>query len=163
MLVVSWKISSATVFVGLLWSCSMPPTQSEKAGLQNPGSAVGQPIPQTHEVGIVPPEIVRSEEVHIRSGVKSLTVGNANGHYSLSCNTNALGCMTPTPGKNYLLFTKTTRWKLPGAKEYLTLEFLQDWTVTYNQAENIGLVPGDEGSPGELGMYWLRSWSSNSR
>ena len=32
---------------------------------------------------------------------------------------------------------------MPGATEFLTLAFVQDLTVKYNQGENIGLVPED--------------------
>ena len=108
-----------------------------------------------------PPEVVRSEDVRIENGVKMLTVGNANGHYLLICNTIADSCITPAPSKNYLLLTKTTRWRMPGARDFLTLAFVQDWTVTYKEAENIGLVPEDVGGPNELGIYWLRPWSRN--
>jgi hypothetical protein len=122
-----------------------------------------QPNPKTHDVGVIPPEVVRSEEVHIdiENGLKMVTVRNANGHYLLSCKINAEGCITPAPNKNYLLVTKTTRWKMPGAQNFLTLAEVQDWTVTYTKAENMALVPEDAGGPNELGMYCFRSWSSS--
>lgn len=160
MLAARWKLFLATLSVGLLLSCSTPSTKPSKANSQDPSSTAGQPHQQRDDVGVVPPEVVRSEEVHIGNGVKMLTVGNANGHYLLSCNTKVDSCITPAPGKNYLLLTKTTRWKMPGARDFLTLKFVQDFTVTYNEAENIGLVPEDDADPG-LGMYWLRSWRSN--
>ena len=88
-------------------------------------------------------------------------MSNENGEYHLSCNLKAAGCVTPPPGKNYLLFNQNTRWKMPGAKTFINLAFVQDWTVTYNQAENIGLVRQDNTVPGfELGIYMLDSWSA---
>jgi hypothetical protein len=42
---------------------------------------------------------------------------------------------------------------MPGAKEFLTLTGVQDWTIKYNQGENIGLVPED--AKGNLGMFLL--------
>ena len=73
--------------------------------------------------------------------MKIVTVGNAQRHYSLFCNVTAAGCITPERGKNYLLFDGKTRWKMPGAKDFIDLAFVQDWTVKYNQGENIGLIP----------------------
>ena len=102
---------------------------------------------------LVPPEVVRFENVHVDGDVKTVTVGNANGHYSLFCNVKADGCITPERGKNYLLFDANTRWKMPGAKDFITLAFVQDWTVKYNEGENIGLVPEQGG--GDLGMFLL--------
>src|SRR5262249_40191554 len=62
---------------------------------------------------VVPPEVVRFENMHIDGDVKIVTVGNANRHYSLICNIKADSCITPERGKNYLLFNKNTRWKMP--------------------------------------------------
>jgi hypothetical protein len=46
----------------------------------------------------------------------------------------------------------------PGAKDFLTLKFMQDWTVTYNQGKNIGLIAEDPSTrstgPG-IGMFIL--------
>jgi hypothetical protein len=90
---------------------------------------------------LVPPEVVRSENVRIDGDMKIRTVGNAQRHYTLFCNVKVAGCTTPERGKNYLLFDTSTRWKMPGAKDFITLAFVQDWTVKYNEGENIGLVP----------------------
>jgi hypothetical protein len=151
-----WAISA----VGLALSCCTSPTKPGKANSQSPASIVGkQPSPD--DDGIVPPEVVRSENVHIENGFKTVTVSNASGHYVLSCNIKAAGCITPTPGENYLLFNKNTRWKMPGARDFITLAFVQDWTVTYNEAENIGLVPENGGGGSGLGVYMLNSWTSN--
>jgi hypothetical protein len=113
-----------------------------------------------NEVGVVPPEIVRAENVHIENGLKTVAVSNANGRYLLSCYIEALGCMTPAPGENYFLVNKNTRWKKLGATEFTTLAVVQDWTSTYNNAENIGLVPEGGGRGSGLGVYMLESWTS---
>ena len=41
------------------------------------------------------------------------------------------------------------------AKTFITLAFVQDWTVKYNEGGNIGLVPEESGGPDKLGMYVL--------
>ena len=68
--------------------------------------------------------------------------------------------VTPAPSKDYFLFNKTTKWKFPGATGYVTLDWLQDWSIKYTNLENIALVP-DEGARTAIGMYWLVSWSKN--
>jgi len=52
---------------------------------------------------------------------------------------------------------------MPGAKDFITLAFVQDWTVSYNQGENIGLVPqeADGAGPEGMGMYTLDSWTAS--
>jgi hypothetical protein len=104
---------------------------------------------------IVPPEVVRVENVHVDDDMKTVTVGNTNRHYSLFCNVKADGCITPERGKSYLLLDKNTHWKMPGAKGFINLAWVQDWTVKYNEGENIGLVPEGGGGPNELGMFLL--------
>jgi hypothetical protein len=108
---------------------------------------------------IVPPEIVRFENVRVDGDVKTVTMGNAKGHYSLSCNVKADGCITPKPNKNYLLVNKDTRWKIPGARDFITLASVQNWTVKYNKGINIGLVPEQKGGPDKLGMFLLDTTS----
>src|SRR5262249_10265916 len=78
---------------------------------------------------------------------------NSTNHYFLFCNMKAAGCIKPEENKNYLLFNSNTRWKMPDAKDFITLAFVQDWTVKYNQGENIGLVPQD--AKGDMGMFIL--------
>jgi hypothetical protein len=95
---------------------------------------------------LIAPEIVRFEKMHIDDDTKTVTVGNANRHYLLSCSAKAAGCITPEPTKNYLLFDKNTRWRMPGATTLIDLAFVQDWTVLYKEAENIGLVPEQRGA-----------------
>jgi hypothetical protein len=107
---------------------------------------------------LTPPEIVQVEVVRADADSKFVVVGNEKGSYRLSCNLKAGGCLTPVPGRAYYVFDKSTRWKMPGATEIIGLAFVQDWTVSYKQGENIGLVPKDSGGPGELGMYMLETW-----
>jgi hypothetical protein len=104
---------------------------------------------------IVPPDIVRLENVQIEEDMKSVYVGNANNHYLLFCNTKAAGCVTPEENKNYLLFNKDTHWKMPGSTTFIDLAWLQGWTVKYGQGANVGLVPEGGGGPNELGMFIL--------
>jgi hypothetical protein len=103
--------------------------------------------------GLVPPQVVRLESMRQDSAMKVVTVGNAEKHYTLFCNVKAEGCITPERGQNYLVFDTSTRWKMPGAKDFLTLAFIQDWTVTYSGSVNIGLVA--QGSGPGLGMFIL--------
>lgn len=105
---------------------------------------------------IVPPEVVQLENVKIDGDMKMIYVGNNNKHFMLYCNVKADGCITPEPDSNYLLFDANTRWMMPGAKTYLTLSIIQDWTVKYNSGENIGLVPQGN-TKGGLGIFLLDS------
>ncbi|MGH9611528.1 MAG: hypothetical protein ACRD4P_00460 [Bryobacteraceae bacterium] len=155
------KIFLAISAVGILLSCGTSPTKPAKTNLQSPPTAEKQP--SQGDGVVVPPEVVRCKNVQIAHGVKTLTMSNTHGDYLLSCSIKAAGCTTPEPAKNYLLFNKNTRWKMPGAQPFITLAFVQNWTVTYNEAENIGLVTEDGAGPSELGMYKLDSWSSNIR
>lgn len=103
---------------------------------------------------LVPPEVVQLENVQVEGDMRTVYVGNANNHYLLYCNIKAeAGCITPEENKNYLLFNANTRWKMPGAKDFITLAFVQDWTIKYNQGENIGLVPQD--AKGDMGLFIL--------
>jgi hypothetical protein len=113
-----------------------------------------QPV-ATNEQDLVPPEVVRFENVHMNGDEKTIIVGNANRRYSLFCNIKSAGCITPVRDRNYFLFDGATRWKMPGAKVFITLAFVQDWTVTYDEGENIGLVPEQGGAPNELGLFVL--------
>jgi hypothetical protein len=109
---------------------------------------------------IIRPEVVRLENVQVEGNMKTVYVGNTSVHYALYCNLKAVGCITPGTDKNYLLFTKDTRWKMPGAKDFISLQFVQEWTVKYKEeegTENIGLVPEQGGSPDELGMFFMAS------
>ncbi len=157
-------LASLIFFVIFGASCSHAPQTSSSASpvLKTPSSAATEQSKQekgdqTDFLGTTPPETVRVESVRIVKGVKNLSIGNAQGRYALACNTNQDSCVTPIPGKDYLLFTKSTRWKKPGAKDFITLEWLQHWSGSYNDQENIGLIPADD-SGITIGIYWLRSW-----
>jgi Caspase domain len=120
-----------------------------------PPSVPAYPSTLTEDATLVPPEIVHAEDEWTDNDIKTVMAGNDSRHYLLFCNINSAGCVTPEPSKNYLLFNKNTRWKMPGATDFITLQFVQDWTVTYKQGENIGLVPEQGGGPKELGIYVL--------
>jgi S1-C subfamily serine protease len=137
-------------------------TEPLEAQTHDADSPAQQPNPQQQNAGLIPPEVVRSEGVQIESGVKTLTVGNAHQIYHLSCNATLDSCLTPTPDKDYLVFLKTTRWQMPRAKVPLTLKFLQDWSVAYNNQENIALFPADTDTDSSFGMYVLLSVASAS-
>ena len=46
----------------------------------------------------------------------------------------------------YLLFRANTKWVVKGAKAPVTMDlaFVQDFTVSYNDSENIGLLPTED-------------------
>jgi hypothetical protein len=44
-----------------------------------------------------------------------------------------------------------------------SLQWIQDWTVKYNQSENIALMPVEGGAPEEIGVYGLSSWKAVER
>jgi hypothetical protein len=153
-----WKLLLALLTVSAV-SCSSSPPKAASANAQvkaAPSPTVVQPNPNE---GLTPPEVVRSEEVRIEHILKYVTVGNAQGHYHLSCNAKLDSCITPVPGKDYFVFSKTTRWQFPGATKVATLKFFQDFSVTYNDQENVALVPSD----GPFGMYTLDSWRKMER
>ena len=141
-------------------SCSGGPQKSASASAQANSASrttLAQPSPQQQAEGLIPPEVVRSEEVRIKDGAKLVTVGNAHGRYHLWCNIKTESCITPMPAKDYLVFASTTRWQFPGAPCCATLQLFEALSVTYNNQENIALVPADRSSA-EFGMYGLNSW-----
>ena len=71
--------------------------------------------------------------------------------------------LTPAPGKDYYLFNKNTKWEMPGATKFITLSWIQGWSVSYPSGENIALIPAEGGAPQEMGMYWLDSWSADTK
>ncbi len=79
-----------------------------------------------------------------------LTVSNPQRRYLLSCNKTQDSCITPTPSRDYL-FSKATRWKFPSATGLVTLDFLEEWSGTYKNEENIELIPSD-GDRTPIGM-----------
>jgi hypothetical protein len=140
------------------FSCSRQdpaPAQNEAA----PASTADSSSQSSQATGLPRPESVRIEQVRVRNGVKYLAVGNSDGIYHLWCNVKSEGCVTPIPGKDYLVFTKTTQWQFPGATKVATLEFFQNFSVKYSNQENIALVPADQSSAA-FGVYALNSWES---
>jgi hypothetical protein len=79
------------------------------------------------------------------SWFKTITVGNANGDYFLVCNMKVLDCL----GKDHYVFNKNTKWKMTGARDYITLACCRIGTVTYTHGENISLFPA-EGAAGRM-------------
>lgn len=150
------QIGIAVLVVGMLSCKSQSPTPSTAT---NPTPS--KPVLAKDENGddLPMPKIVPARQVHI-GDVKTVIVGNDNGEYALFCNTKASNCLTPAPAKDYYVFNSRTKWKMPGAKDYITLKWIQDWTVTYNNAENIALVPAEGGAPDGVGIYGLSSWKA---
>jgi uncharacterized protein YecT (DUF1311 family) len=101
----------------------------------------------------VAPEVVRLENITVEDGVRTVYVGNSDKHYVLFCSVKAEACITPEEDKNYFLFNENTRWKMPGAEKFLTLSSMQDFTIKYNQGQNIGLIAEDKS--GGIGMFVL--------
>ena len=77
---------------------------------------------------LVPPEVVQLENLQEDGDMRVVYMGNSTNHYFLYCNMKAAGCIKPEENKNYLLFNSNTRWKMPGAKDFITLATVQDWT-----------------------------------
>jgi hypothetical protein len=92
------------------------------------------------ELGQLPRKIVRAEFVQNDNlGVKTVTVRDAEGDYIMSCNLGDCTCINPVPGKDYFLFTKVTKTKIPGTDSFTTTEIL---------------LPV-EGDRTRAGIYWL--------
>jgi hypothetical protein len=39
---------------------------------------------------------------------------------------------------------------------------MQDYTVTYNRGENIGLISAQTSDHEDVGVYWLLSWTAKA-
>jgi hypothetical protein len=121
------------------------------------------PVPLSNSQGIsqdnqtVLPETVRLQKTVVFSGGKTVIVSNQEGRYTLQCNLDQDSCLSPKPGRDYWLFTKTTKVKMEGASDYMTLKFLMDFSGSYNHQENMALVPVTE-DRSHWGVYWLKSW-----
>ena len=122
--------------------------------------ADGVPVPDAPE-----PEVVQLESTETIERRLHVTVGNAAGDYTLVCDLDAnkdagiQSCSAPLPGRNYLLFRDNTKWLITGAKNAMDLKFMQDWSVTYNAGENIGLLPAKK-SEETFRLFWLSSWKA---
>jgi len=154
------RLLMMAVLIVFTCSCSSTVTKPEHAATIQTPSSQPSPNAQPKAQDGQEPEIVRVERViNGPHQVKVVLVGNKNGQYSLSCDSDAEGCVTPTPGVDYYVITKDTNWRLEGATEPMTLKFIQDFTVSYNKAENIGLVAVDVNKRGRVAIYWLNSWT----
>jgi hypothetical protein len=156
---------AALVFmtVSILSSCSRTkPSEPLVHSVDSDGSSVP---------GAPEPEVVQLRNIDAIGGEKHVTVGNLAGDYVLVCNEEVNekakhpypSCLSPRPRLNYLLFRANTKWLERGAKEPMTLSFMQDYTVSYNNSENIGLLPtGDRSADESFGVYWLLSWTAKA-
>jgi hypothetical protein len=59
-----------------------------------------------------------------------------------------------------LLFRKDTKWQIKGAKVPINLDFMQGYSVTYNEKENVGLVPAKTSVGEQFRVFWLSSWTA---
>lgn len=150
------------LFVSLC-ACSDTP-KSPETSIPLPAhltDADGIPVP-----GVPEPEVVQLINVEMVEGMMHVTVGNVSGDYVLVCNPSAnkesgvQSCLAPRPQRNYLLFRKNTKWRIKGAKEPISLDFMQDWSVTYNDKENIGLLPAKNSEEEHFRLFWLSSWTA---
>ena len=150
--------------VATLCSCWGTPKSSEPA---IPLAAHLIPSDGAPVSGAPEPEVVQLRKLETIGIEKHITVGNVAGEYVLVCVEEAndkekqviQSCLSPRPQQNYLLFRANTRWLIAGAKEPMNLAFMQNWSVTYNRGENVGLLPAKKSDAEEFGVYWLLSWT----
>jgi hypothetical protein len=156
------------VFVtGVLALCSCSTTQKPSSAVAPSAHLIasgGKPV-----AGAPEPEVVQLEKIEEIDSTKHVSVGNSGGTYVLVCNlaadkdNAAKSCLSPLPQQDYLLFRENTKWLFDGAKEPMTLQLMQDFAVSYNNAENVGLqAASPKVSPG-FGVYWLLSWTAKSQ
>lgn len=64
-----------------------------------------------------------------------------------------------------MLFRGNARWTVKGAKEPIDLKFMQDWSVSYDHHENVGLVAArkSDDEDADFGVYWLLSWTTEKQ
>jgi len=161
------RIMPVLLLVATLCSCSKAPKPSESAIplAAHLIPADGAPVSDAPE-----PEVVQLTKVETIDNEKHVTVENVAGEYVLVCVEAAndkekhviQSCLSPRPQQNYLLFRENTRWLVNGAKTPINLAFMQDWSVTYNRGENIGLMSAKKAAAEEFGVYWLLSWKGKS-
>lgn len=122
--------------------------------------ALGPCIALASENGELPPQIVRFESVRNADGIKFVVLGNKDGRFNVSCNLAAEGCITPARGRDYYVFEESTRWTIPGAKNPITLSFIQNRTVTYPDIENIGILAKNSDTSPAMGLFILNYWTA---
>jgi hypothetical protein len=135
-LVSMFKLTALLLTVGLA-SCT-----STKAPLLGSKSNVPTKPSQLDSVELsqLPRKVVR--EVFVQNdnlGVKTVTVRDAQGDYVMSCNLGDCTCINPVAGRDYYLFAKETKTKIPGTDSFITTEIL---------------LPV-EGDRTQAGIYWL--------
>jgi hypothetical protein len=157
------RIVPVLFFVSLC-ACSSTPKSHEvpKPLPAHLTDADGAPVPGAPE-----PEVVQLRNVEMVEGMMHVTVGNVGGDYVLVCNPSVnkdvgvQSCLALRPQRDYLLFRKNTKWLVKGAKEPINLEFMQVWSVTYNDKENIGLLPARNSEEEHFRLFWLSSWTAS--
>jgi hypothetical protein len=168
-MIIAMRVFFRTVWIAAaLCSCSNAPKQSG-AVAPLPAHLIasdGSLVPGAPE-----PEVVRLVKIENVGAEKHVTVGNVAGDYVLVCNLEVNNaekfalhsCLSPQPQKDYLLFREGTKWKVNGGQHPIDLKFFQDWSVSYNDGENVGLMLAKSKEPGEdFGVYWLQSWTVKS-
>ncbi|MBV9886923.1 MAG: hypothetical protein JO119_10295 [Acidobacteria bacterium] len=150
-------------------SCSAPKPSEPTKVFAHSVDPDGTAVPNTPE-----PEVVQLRSIETVGDEKRVTVGNVAGDYVLVCNEAANekqkhpipSCISPRPQANYLLFRSNTKWVTKGAtnaRVTIDLAFMQDFTVSYNDSENIGLLPTRDRNANEpFGVYWLLSWTAKT-
>jgi hypothetical protein len=144
-----------------LCSCTKP-MESAKPLAAHQIPSDGKPVPDAPE-----PEVVQLKKVEEINGEKHVTVGNDAGQYVLVCEEAANNeeesmipsCLTPRPQVDYLLFKSDTKWQITGAQNAIDLKFMEDWSVHYKDAENVGLKSALKSSEA-FGVYTLLSWTA---
>ena len=162
----NWSAFGAFLLFFALCSCSKTP-KPEAPILSLPAHLIDSD--GTAVAGAPEPEVVQLKRIETLGTTKYVTVGNVAGEYVLVCNLGAndkehnsiLSCLSPAPLRDYLLFRDNTQWQLKSAKRPMNLKFMQDFSVIYNEKENVGLLPAKSSiDPNEqYGVYWLSSWT----
>lgn len=145
--------------------CWLEACSSNPPNRQAPPSSVSakqQAPPSPTDPSLIPPETVRVERIDFAKNAKNITMSNGAGKYILSCDATADSCLSPSPGRDYLLFNKNTKCKLRWSDDYVTLDSVMGWIMPY-KGENIAILPADaDGDLEQRGIYRLVSWNRNN-
>jgi hypothetical protein len=150
--------------VFVLIGCSSKENREKLAPI--PSNAVVNPVGGTPVAGAPVPEIVQLKKIEEIGETKQVTVGNFAGDYLLACSLAAntdhpvKSCLSPSPRVDYLLFRENTKWLISGGKEPMSLSFMENWSVSYNNAENVGLISANHANGEAFGVYRLLSWTA---
>ena len=157
------KKSALVLLVALICSCS-DKSESVKTLTPPPAHSIesnGSPVQGAPE-----PEVVQLIKAEMVDEMIHATVGNIAGEYVLVCNPDAnkesgvQSCLVPLPQRDYLLFRGNAKWLIKGATQPMGLSFMQDFSVSYNKGENIGLLPATNTDGDSFRVYWLLSWTT---